>query len=58
MFLPCRITKLGAITLGTKKIYASGELGITDVAQTANFWTIGNTGCGISGDFTVSFTTV
>ena len=58
VFVPCRITKLGAITLGTLIVFASGQIGITDVAQTANFWSIGNTGCGISGDFTVSFTTV
>ena len=58
VFIPCRITKLGAITLGTLIVFASGQIGITDIAQTANFWTAGNTGCGISGDFTVSFTTV
>jgi hypothetical protein len=58
VYLPCRITKLGVITLGTLIVYASGEIGITDVAQTANFWAISTTGCGISGDFTVSFTTV
>ena len=58
VFVPCRITKFGTITLGTLIVFASGQIGITDIAQTANFWTAGNTGCGISGDFTVSFTTV
>ena len=44
--------------MGTLVVYASGEIGITDVAQTANYWTTGNTGCGIPTDTTVSFCTL
>ena len=52
VFVPCRITKLGVIQMGTLVI------GITDVAQTANFWSSGNTACGIPADTTVSFCTL
>ena len=58
VFVPCRISKSGTTLMGTLVVYASGEIGIADVAQTANYWTTGNTGCGIPTDTTVSFCTL
>ena len=41
--------------MGTLIIYANGTGGITDVVETPNFWTSGNTGRGTVGDTCVSY---
>ena len=57
VFVPIRIQKTGTVSVGTIIIYASGEMGLTDVVQTAGFWGANNTGCGLAGDTTISFCT-
>ncbi len=54
VFFPVRILKNGAMSIGICIIYASGEMGLTDVGQTANFWTAGQS-CGIAGDTNVTY---
>ena len=56
IFLPCRMRKAASTIFGICVIFAGGEIGFTDVGQTGNFWTTGET-CGLTGDFTVSFPT-
>jgi hypothetical protein len=58
IFVPCRITKAGVLSLGLLIVYLSGEIGITDISQTAGFWVAGTTNCGILQDMTVSFCTL
>lgn len=56
LYFPVRIRKSAVTQMGTLIIYSTGLIGITDVAETANFWTSGNTGCGIVGDTCISYT--
>ncbi len=53
---PCRIKKLSTNQMGTLIIFSNGTIGLTDVVETSNFWSSGNTGCGIVGDTCVSYT--
>jgi hypothetical protein len=57
LFFPCRIQKSGVNQLGCCIIYASGEIGFTDIAQTSNFWASGTANCGLAADFAVSYPT-
>jgi hypothetical protein len=55
VYLPIRIKKLNVNQMGTLLIFTAGNIGISDVAVTANFWTIGDTNCGIPTDLCVSY---
>lgn len=50
-----RIRRLNVISQGTVIFFSSGEMGLTDIVQTNNFWAAGNTNSGLATDASFSW---